>query len=130
MALGSDSHAVIDLFEEARALELDERLPSRSRGVHTAIDLLGMATVNGHRSLGWHDAGTIAVGNRADLVSVSLAIGAHGRCLDRSAIEGAVFAATASDVTDVVVDGRTDRHRRATRRDRRGRRTATPPSRS
>ena len=29
LALGSDSHAVIDLLEEARAVELDERLASR-----------------------------------------------------------------------------------------------------
>ena len=71
MALGSDSHAVIDLFEEARAVELDERLSSRSRGIHAAPVLLEMATVNGHRSLGWDDAGTITVGNRADLVTVA-----------------------------------------------------------
>ena len=30
VTLGSDSHAVIDLFEEARAVELDERLASRA----------------------------------------------------------------------------------------------------
>ncbi|HEY8093467.1 MAG TPA: formimidoylglutamate deiminase, partial [Acidimicrobiales bacterium] len=32
LCLGSDSHAVIDLFEEARAVELDERLAAISRG--------------------------------------------------------------------------------------------------
>jgi formiminoglutamate deiminase len=32
LCLGSDSHAVIDLFEEARAVELDERLASERRG--------------------------------------------------------------------------------------------------
>ena len=79
MSLGTDSHAVIDLFEEARALELDERLRSRERGVHAAADLIAMATIVGHRSLGWEDAGTIATGMRADLVTVSLTIGAHRR---------------------------------------------------
>jgi cytosine/adenosine deaminase-related metal-dependent hydrolase len=113
MSLGSDSHAVIDLLEEARAVELDERLRSGERGMHESVRLLSMATVNGHRSLGWHYAGELAVGNRADLVTIALdsvrtsgAGGAH-------AIEAVVFAATAADVTDVVIDGRpvvVDRH--------------------
>ena len=34
LATGSDSQAVIDPFEEARAIELDERLASGTRGVH------------------------------------------------------------------------------------------------
>ena len=104
IALGSDSHAVVDLFEEARALELHERLRTQSRGRHTAADLLDMAGASGHRCLGWDDAGSIAVGNRADLVTVSLdsvrTAGAAGR-----PVETTVFAATASDVTDVFVDG-------------------------
>ena len=36
LTLGSDSHAVIDLLEEARAVELDERLASGTRGHHDA----------------------------------------------------------------------------------------------
>jgi cytosine/adenosine deaminase-related metal-dependent hydrolase len=106
MALGSDSHAVIDLFEEARALELDERLRSRQRGVHAAGDLLAMATVNGHRSLGWDDAGEIAVGNRGDLVTVALDSVRTAGISPTLAVEAAVFAAMAADITDVHVDGR------------------------
>jgi formiminoglutamate deiminase len=106
MALGSDSHAVIDLFEEGRALELDERLRSQQRGVHAANHLLDMATVAGHRCLGWDDAGAIAVGHRADLVSVSLGSVRTAGARDADAIEATVFAASARDVTDVVVDGR------------------------
>ena len=106
MALGSDSHAIIDLFEEARAIELDERLRSRQRGTHAAPDLLDMATVNGHRSLGWTDAGTIVVGNRADLVSVSLESVRTAGTASSTAVEATVFAASAGDVTDVFVDGR------------------------
>ena len=34
--------------------------------------VLAMAGLEGHRSLGWDDAGTIAVGQRADLVAVAL----------------------------------------------------------
>lgn len=106
MGLGSDSHAVIDLFEEALAVELDQRLRSRRRGVHNALELLSMATTNGHRSLGWDDAGTISIGNHADLVTVSLDSVRTAGTTRATATEAAVFAATASDVTDVVVDGR------------------------
>ena len=105
MALGSDSHAVIDVFEEARATELDERLGSRRRGIHSASDLLAMATVNGHRSLGWDDAGTIEVGNRADLVTVARNSVRTAGTTAEVAVEATIFAATASDITDVFVDG-------------------------
>lgn len=105
IALGSDSHAVIDLFEEARALELNERLNSHQRGHHGAPELLQMATSNGHRSLGWDDAGVITVGNRADLTTVCLDSVRTAGARDR-ATEASVFAATAGDVTDVFVDGR------------------------
>ena len=53
LTLGSDSHAVIDLLEEARAVELDERLASGVRGSHDAPSLLRAATTHGHVSLGW-----------------------------------------------------------------------------
>ena len=38
LCLGSDSHAVVDLFEEARAVELDERLATERRGHHRGAD--------------------------------------------------------------------------------------------
>ncbi len=44
LALGSDSHAVIDLFEEARAVELNLRLKTERRGHFTAAALLRGAT--------------------------------------------------------------------------------------
>jgi formiminoglutamate deiminase len=105
MTLGSDSHAVIDLLEEARAVELDERLRAERRGIHSAADLLAMATVNGHARLGWDDAGMISSGCRADLVTISLdSVRTAGATAD-TAIETAVFAASAADITHVVVDG-------------------------
>jgi formiminoglutamate deiminase len=106
MALGSDSHALIDLLEEARAVELNERLRSTRRGVHSAADLLTMATTNGHRCLGWDDAGTIAIGQRADLVTISLDTVRTAGTSPHRAVEAAVFAASAADITNVVVDGR------------------------
>ena len=61
LCLGSDSHAVIDLFEEARAVELDERLATEQRGHHHPADLLTAATGSGMDALGW-DAGRLAPG--------------------------------------------------------------------
>ncbi len=56
--LGSDSHAVIDLLEEARAAEAHERLASGRRGVFTPSELVDALTVHGH-------AGPRLVGRRA-----------------------------------------------------------------
>jgi formiminoglutamate deiminase len=102
-SLGSDSHAVIDLFEEARAVELDERLAHHQRGVITADRLLQAATVDGQHCLGRPDAGTIRIGAPADLVAVDLeSIRTAG---GDATPETIVFAATAADVTDVIVGG-------------------------
>ena len=79
LSLGSDSHAVIDLFEEARAVELDERLASGERGRHGAEELMRAASADGHACLGWPDAGRIEPGARADLVTVCARRGAAGR---------------------------------------------------
>jgi formiminoglutamate deiminase len=102
LTLGSDSHAVIDLFEEMRAVELDERLAAQQRGHWTAPELVGAATR--HESLGWQDAGALAVGQRADLVTIATD---HVRTAGSGADEQTVvFAAAAEDVTHVVADGR------------------------
>ena len=104
-SLGSDSHAVIDLLEEARAVELDERLASQTRGTIAADRLLRAATYDGHHALGWADAGELVVGARADLVAVQMAsIRTAG---GGATVENVVFCAAAPDVTDVIIDGRT-----------------------
>ncbi|MEV4120534.1 formimidoylglutamate deiminase [Micromonospora sp. NPDC049645] len=102
LSLGSDSHAVIDLFEEARAVELDERLRTRRRGHFAPPDLLTAASAAGHTALGWADAGRIAVGARADLVTVRLDT---PRTAGAPPV-GAFFTASAADVEQVMVDGR------------------------
>ena len=102
LCLGSDSHAVIDLFEEMRAVELDERLASQRRGHWSATDLLAAGLR--HDSLGWDDAGAIAAGKRADLVTIATD---HVRTAGTGADERTVvFAAVAEDVVQVVADGR------------------------
>ncbi len=104
LTLGSDSHAVIDLFEEMRAVELDERLATQQRGHWSAAELLAAATVDGHASLGWDDAGAIAVGQRADLVVLDPATPrTAGTGRDENTV---VFAAGAEDVRRVMADGR------------------------
>ena len=74
----------------------------------------------GHASLGWPDAGEIAPGSLADLVTVSLssvrltgipagplpAPGALDGGPDLGVLEAAIFAATAADVVNVVIGGR------------------------
>ncbi|MET0835106.1 MAG: formimidoylglutamate deiminase [Actinomycetota bacterium] len=105
LCLGSDSHAMIDLFEEARAVELDERLATERRGHHQPADLLTAATEAGMTALGW-DAGRLAPGRLADLVTVDLRSVRLAGTRPADAADHLVFAATAADVTSVVVSGR------------------------
>jgi formiminoglutamate deiminase len=101
LTLGSDQHAVIDMFEEARGLELDDRLVSLRRGRFRPSELVRSMTSAGHRSLGWADAGRLEVGARGDLVAVRLDSVRTAGCSP----EQVVMAATAADVRDMIVDG-------------------------
>ena len=99
LSLGSDQQAVTDLIEEARGLEMNERLASGQRGRFTPGELLGALTA--HASLGWPDAGRLAAGAAADLVTVRL---------DTVRTAGSdpgqvLFAATAADVDTVITGG-------------------------
>ncbi len=120
LTVGSDSQTVIDLFEETRRIEEYQRLASHQRGTF-GPEALGCAmTWDGHASLGWPDAGEIAPGSLADLVTVSLssvrlagipagpspASGALDGGPDLGVLEAAIFAATAADVRNVVIGGR------------------------
>ena len=106
LSLGTDSNAVIDVFEEARAVELDERLASGTRGLHGAAELLRAATEGGHASLGWPEAGRITTGALADLATVGLDSPRLAGTDPAHAIESLVFAAAPSDVRHVLVGGR------------------------
>jgi len=103
LTLGSDQHAVGDLLEEARALEMHERLASGERGRFDPAELVAALTVDGHESLGWPEAGRMAVGAVADLVAVRLdTVRTAGS--DPAQV---VLSAVAADVDTVVVGGRT-----------------------
>jgi cytosine/adenosine deaminase-related metal-dependent hydrolase len=58
LTLGSDGHTVIDMFAEARAVEMHERLSSGRRGSWTSGQLWEAATDTGHASLGFDTSGT------------------------------------------------------------------------
>ncbi|MEH0578236.1 MULTISPECIES: formimidoylglutamate deiminase [Streptomyces] len=106
LSLGSDSHAVIDLLEEARAMELNERLRTRTRGHWTAAALLRAASADGHAALGNPDAGTLEAGSAADFTTIALDSVRTAGPVPRLGAETAVFAATAADVRHTVVAGR------------------------
>jgi formiminoglutamate deiminase len=101
IALGSDQNAVVDPFLEMRGLEAGERLASGQRGRFDPAALLSAASTNGYASLGM-DSHALAVGDPADLVEVA---DVSARTVGARA-EQLVLAATASDVTTVIVGGR------------------------
>ena len=106
LAVGSDSHAVIDLFEEARAIELDERLATGVRGNHPAAALLEAASAGGHAALGWPEAGRIEAGALADLAIVGLDSVRLAGTAPEHGLPATVFAAAAPDVRHVLAGGR------------------------
>lgn len=104
LCLGSDSHAVIDPFEEARAIEMDERLGSRLRGTFTGDELLAVATTGGSAALGLPAAG-LAVGAPADFIEVDLSTARLAGADESNLVDAVVYAATSGDVRTVVVGG-------------------------
>ncbi len=107
MCIGTDSHAVIDPFEEARAIELNERLGSLARGTHQPAELMRIATAGGYRSLGWHDGGRLEQGCLADFTTVSFDSPRLAGSSTHDALASVLFAGTTPDVRHVVVGGRT-----------------------
>jgi len=106
LCVGTDSQAVIDLFEEARAIELDERLATGVRGNHSAASLLEAATAGGYESLGWPGGGRIAEGAPADLVTIGLDGVALAGTRAQDAVGAVVFAGGPRDVRHVMAAGR------------------------
>lgn len=101
LSVGSDQHAVVDPFEELRCLEGHERLTSHRRGIFSPAHLAAIAF--NHAALGFSDCGTFQIGHQADLVVVNLESVRTAGCEP----EQIWHAASAADVTDVVIAGRT-----------------------
>ena len=104
VTVGSDSNAMIDMLEEARGLELDQRRATGRRLLHAPEELLRAATIDGMRALGW-DAGELRPGMLADFVSIEPAHGLR-RELDPASL---LFGCLDCDheVKVVVVGGKT-----------------------
>jgi formiminoglutamate deiminase len=102
LSAGSDSNAVVDMLEEARGIELDQRRATGKRVLHQPEELLAAITVNGMTALGW-EAGELKPGALADFVTF------EGPELERRELSPAylVFALSGRGVTNVVVGGRT-----------------------
>jgi formiminoglutamate deiminase len=106
VTLGSDSQAVVDILEEARRVELGERLASQERGCFTAVELACAATTAGHASLGWPEAGDLVAGGLADFCTVALDSPRTAGAAAGTALESVIFGASAADVRHLVVGGR------------------------
>jgi formiminoglutamate deiminase len=103
LTVGSDSNAVIDILEEARALELDQRRATGRRVLHQPEDLLRAATADGMRALGW-DAGELKPGMLADFITLDEPESTLWRELSPAYL---IFGFSGRDVTNVVVGGET-----------------------
>ncbi|NTW39040.1 MAG: formimidoylglutamate deiminase, partial [Cellulomonadaceae bacterium] len=101
LSLGTDQNATVDLLEEMRGLEMDERLASGRRGRFTPAELLTAGTSAGYAALGW-DGGRLEVGALCDLTSIDeRSVRTAGSSPDQLWL-----AASAPDVLDTVVGGR------------------------
>jgi formimidoylglutamate deiminase len=112
LALGSDANAIIDLVQEARLLEMGDRLRSGER-LRLANDrgelglaLLDAATRGGATSLGVSSTlGTLAIGRPFDAVVIDLQHPFFA-AIPRDRVLDALFTAgTAAPVRQVIVGG-------------------------
>jgi formiminoglutamate deiminase len=103
LTVGSDSNAVIDILEESRGLELDQRRATGRRVLHQPEELMRAATVNGMRALGW-EAGELKPGMLADFITLDQPRHIARRKLDLSYL---IYGCSAADVANVVIGGRT-----------------------
>jgi formiminoglutamate deiminase len=104
LCVGSDSHAVIDLVEEARGIELHARLATGRRGVFSPEDLITAATTGGSASLGFQ--GGLTEGSVADFIVVDPDSPRLIGLEEATGLDSIVFAATAEDVREVYVGGK------------------------
>jgi formiminoglutamate deiminase len=102
LSVGSDSNAVIDILEEARGLELDQRRATGRRVLHQPEELLRAATRGGMIALGWQ-AGELKAGMLADFITLEQP---RGRWRELSPAY-LIYGFSGRDVTNVVVGGET-----------------------
>jgi len=108
VALGADGAPCnnrLDAFEEMRLAALIQK-PRLGSDALPAAQVLELATLGGARALGLEaEIGSIGPGKKADLVVLDLT-GPHVVPEEADLISRLVYAARASDVRHVIVDGR------------------------
>src|SRR6185369_1196014 len=117
ICLGTDSHAQIDLLEDARELEYHARLQKLERAVlsscapsdnpasEAARYLFECATINGARSIG-APGGTLAARKPADFFTVDLDDPSIAGASPNELLAGIVFTLSRAAVREVVVAGK------------------------
>jgi formimidoylglutamate deiminase len=107
ICLGTDSHAQIDLLEDARELEYHLRLQRLERVVlgDPAALLFDCATVNGARSIG-ASGGALEPGRPADFFTVALDDPTIAGASSDALLASIVFTASRAAVREVVVGGK------------------------
>lgn len=123
IALGTDSHTVIDPFEEMRIVEYHERLRHRRRNVLVEADgtatatadvLWPMGTHHGARSLQSGD-GSLREGGPADFVAIDLDDPSIAGATLGTLLTDVVSSMSAAAIRDVIIDGQSvvaERHHR------------------
>lgn len=111
IALGSDSNAVIDLIQEARFLEMNERLRTGARiclaegSGGLGIDLLSAATEAGASSLGEPALGRLGQGRPFDAFTVDLDHRLLADVDPAHLVDALMLAGSAAPVDQVFVGG-------------------------
>jgi len=105
ICLGTDSHAQIDLLEDARELEYHLRLQKLERAVLSAASLFDCATINGARSIG-APGGALEPGKAADFFTVALDDPAIAGASAETLLANIVFSLPRAAVREVVVSGK------------------------
>jgi formimidoylglutamate deiminase len=106
VCLGTDSHAQIDLLEDARELEYHLRLQKLERAVLGGAALLfDCATVNGAHSIG-AGGGALEAGKPADFFTVALDDPSIAGASPDDLLSSILFASTRAAVPEVVVGGK------------------------
>ncbi len=106
VGLGTDSVASnnnLDLFEEMKIAALLHRHHKWDANAVTAQQVLDMATIDGAKCLGIGNVGSIAEGNFADIITLSLD---ENLLPVNDIVSNIVFAAQGMNVNDVVIDGK------------------------
>ena len=102
---GAPCNNTLDAFHEMR-LAATLHLPQFGPRAMPAAEVLAMATIRGARALGLADEiGSIEPGKKADLAVVDLS-GAHCQPAGPDPHATLVYCARASDVTDVLIEGK------------------------